>query len=257
MACAAGGLGETFGIAIRPSVNREVAHGRATEHDAIGSTSSRPARTLAMDLLLLTVLTVGIAEIGDRSMLVAVLLGIRYQHLWPVFWGMVAGLLANQVLSALLGVWLFSVIPPSWHGTMIGVAFLVMAVWMLIPETAADSKQPSARRVFVACAIMFFVLEMADKTQLAVVTLAGASGSPLVVVPGAMIGILLVTTPALVLGHRFAKVLPMHDLRILGSVLFLALGAWIVLDAAGWLPHAGAIDPSRFIGGLGGHRTSE
>ncbi len=197
---------------------------------------------------MLTVMTVGIAEIGDRTMFVAVLFGIRYPRLWPVLLGMTTGLFINQAVSAVFGVWLFSLIPAQWHTLLIGLAFIAMAVWVLIPESEGDETDAmSARGMFMAAAVTFFVLEMADKTQLAVVTLAGASGSIIIVILGATLGILLVTTPALLIGYRFARVLPLRTIRIIASSMFLLLGVWMLLDAAGWLPETGVFQPSRFL----------
>lgn len=212
------------------------------------STRSRSSEPIAVELFLLTVMTIAIAEIGDRSMFVAVLFGIRYTRLWPVFIGMTTGLFVNQVISAVFGVWLFSLVPAHWHTLLIGLAFIAMAVWVLIPESEGDeTERLSARGIFMAAAITFFVLEMADKTQLAVVTLAGASGSIIIVVFGATIGILLVTTPALLIGYRFARVLPLKAIRIIAASMFFLLGIWMLLDAAGWMPETGLLQPSRFL----------
>ncbi len=211
-----------------------------------------------MELFALTIMTVGIAEIGDRTMFVAVLFGIRYPRLWPVFLGMTTGLFVNQALSAMFGVWLFSLIPAQWHTLVIGIAFIAMAIWVLIPESEDEDNQAlSARGIFMAAAITFFVLEMADKTQLAVVTLAGASGSIVIVILGATLGILLVTTPALLVGYRFARVLPLKVIRITASCLFGLLGVWMLLDAAGWLPENGLLQPSRLIESINGPGSHE
>jgi Ca2+/H+ antiporter, TMEM165/GDT1 family len=210
-----------------------------------------------MELFALTILAVGIAEIGDRSMFVAMLFGMRYRQLWPVFWGMVAGLFVNQAISALFGVWLFSLIPTVWHTLLIGIAFLAMALWVLIPEGEEDAEKVSTRSVFMTAALSFFILEMADKTQLAVVSLAGASGSFFIVVSGATVGILLVTTPALLIGSRFAAVLPLKTIRYIAAALFTLLGTWMLLDAAGWLPEQGLFNPSRLLEGLSGTHEQE
>ena len=189
-----------------------------------------------MELFLASTVVVAIAEIGDRSLFLAILFGIRYQRPWPVFWGMTAGLFANQALSALIGVWLFVMIPGDWHAWLVGCAFVAMAVWVLIPENDETARTASARSIFWASAVAFFILEMADKTQLAVVTLAGGTGNPLPVIFGATLGIVLVTTPALLLGHRFAAHLPVHALRFIAAGLFLLVGGWILLEAAGAWP---------------------
>ncbi len=184
-----------------------------------------------MDAFAAALLTVAIAEIGDRSLLLAIVFGLRYRRPWPVFWGMAVGLLANQLLSALVGVWLFSLLDPAWHGALVGTAFLAMAVWVLVPESDDEPPPRSGSRIFVTAAVTFFILEMADKTQLAVITLAGMFDSVIAVVAGGTLGILLVTTPALWLGHRFAGRLPLRLLRRVAALLFAAIGAWLLLDA--------------------------
>ncbi|RFA26813.1 hypothetical protein CAI21_16150 [Alkalilimnicola ehrlichii] len=200
-----------------------------------------------MELFFLSTLAVGIAEIGDRSLFLALLFGMRYRRPWPVFWGMSLGLFVNQALSALVGVWLFSVIAAGWHAWIVGLVFLVMAVWVLIPEDDAIAEKHSAHSLFLTAAVAFFVLEMADKTQLAVVSLAGGSGSVVPVVLGATLGILLVTTPALLFGHRFADSLPLRGIRWAAAALFALLGGWTLLEAAGWLPTSGVFDSMRFV----------
>ncbi|OOC09701.1 MULTISPECIES: TMEM165/GDT1 family protein [Thioalkalivibrio] len=197
-----------------------------------------------MELFLLSVLTVAVAEIGDRSMFLAALFGLRCHRLWPVFWGMTAGLFANQLVSAVAGVWLFSVIDTEWHLWLVAIAFLAMAVWVLIPEDDGDGvpENPCARSLFFTAATTFFLFEMADKTQLAVVALAGASGSLVPVVLGATLGILLITVPGLLLGRRFAERMPVHTLRWFAAALFLLIGLWSLLEALGWMPDLGLPD---------------
>lgn len=189
-----------------------------------------------MNAFLISILTIGIAEIGDRSLFLAILFGVQYQRLWPVFLGMASGLFANQLLSAVLGVWLFSVIPSQWQGWLVGIVFIGMAVWVLIPEDERITQTKSSRGIFLTSAIAFFILEMADKTQVAVISLAGYFNTVIPVVLGATLGILLVTTPALWLGCRFASRLPIKTIRIIASALFMFLGLWIILSVSEFLP---------------------
>ncbi len=184
-----------------------------------------------MEPFLVSALTVALAEVGDRSMFLAALFGLRCQRLWPIFWGMALGLMANQILAALVGVWLFGLLDAAWHHWVLGAAFLVMAVWVLVPEDDRVEETDCARTLFFTAAVTFFLFEMADKTQLAVVALAGTSGDWPPVVLGATVGILLVTTPALLLGRRFAERLPVHVLRWVASALFLAIGLWSLNQA--------------------------
>lgn len=182
-----------------------------------------------MDAFFVSALTVGIAEIGDRSLFLALLFGIRYQRPWPVFAGMATGFFLNQALSTLFGIWLFQFISAEWQAWLVAVAFFVMAVWMLIPEDDDVPQELKKRHLFLAAAVAFFFLEMADKTQLVVITLAGNYQTFWPVVTGATLGILAVTTPALWLGYRFAHRIPVRAMRWVASGLFLLLGCAIVV----------------------------
>ncbi|MCC5856047.1 MAG: TMEM165/GDT1 family protein [Idiomarina sp.] len=186
-----------------------------------------------MEAFWVSLVTVGIAEIGDRSLFLALLLGLRYRQPWTIFWGMALGLFVNQALSAVFGIWFFDLLANDWHHWVVGIIFLIMAGWVLIPEDESVKENLSRRNLFIATAVSFFVLEMADKTQLVVITLAGSYQSFLPVVLGATLGILLVTTPAVWLGHRFAERLPIVGIKRVASALFLILGIWLLLNAAG------------------------
>lgn len=187
-----------------------------------------------MELFLLSTVTVAVAEIGDRSMLLAALFGMRFQQRWAVFGGMATGLFVNQLLTAIAGVWLFSLFAGDWHLWLVGAAFLAIAVWTLIPEDDADaSTLDSARGAFVAAAVAFFLFEMLDKTQVAVISLAGATASLIPVVLGATVGILLITTPALLLGQRLVGRVPLATLRLVAAGLFAVFGVATLLTAAG------------------------
>lgn len=178
-------------------------------------------------------LAVALAEIGDRSMFIALILGMRYAKPWAIFAGMSVGLLSNMALSALVGVWLFSWFEGSWHQWVMGAVFLLMAVWILIPEQEEAAEKPiSGRSAFLASAIAFFVSEMADKTQLAVVALAGSYQLYWPVVFGATLGLLVVSAPALWLGHKFAARLPIKPLKWFGALLFVLFGLIAFSQAA-------------------------
>lgn len=184
-----------------------------------------------MEAFFTSTITVGIAEIGDRSLFLALLFGIRYQQPWVVFWGMALGLMLNQAISALVGVWLFTWIPAHYQGWILSLVFFAMAIWMLFPEKDDEEGKPvmTGRALFLVAAVSFFVLEMADKTQVAVISLAGAFDAWLPVVLGATLGILLVTTPALWLGQRFAHALPLQKIKYVSSAIFALLGGWILI----------------------------
>ncbi|MDR9467648.1 TMEM165/GDT1 family protein [Marinospirillum sp.] len=186
-----------------------------------------------MEAFLTSTLTVGIAEMGDRSLFLALLFGIRYPHPWPIFLGMALGLFLNQAISALIGVWVFNWIPASAHAWILSAIFLAMAIWMLFPEKEEEEGKPVMTKhgLFWVAAVSFFILEMADKTQVAVISLAGAFDTYWPVVLGASLGILLVTTPALWLGQRFAHWLPLQKIKYVSSAIFVLLAGWMLFHA--------------------------
>lgn len=182
-----------------------------------------------MDAFLVSMLSISLAEIGDRSLFLALLFGLRYRRPWPVFFGMVLGLFLNQVLTALFGQWIFSLIPAGWQTGLISVLFLVMAVWVLFEEGESEKPIGTQRSLILTSAISFFLLEMADKTQVAVIMLVGVYNNLVAVVLGATLGILLVTTPALWLGHHFADRIPQRAMRWVASAVFASLALWLLL----------------------------
>lgn len=200
-----------------------------------------------MEAFFVSTLVVSIAELGDRSLFLALLFGVRFQRPYPVLAGMALGLFVNQLLSAIAGKWLFSVLAASWLPWIVGGAFFAMAVWVLIPEDEDVTEHPTRGGLVLTAAVAFFLLEMADKTQLAVITLAGGFQTIAPVVVGATLGILLVTTPALWLGGAFARRLPLKAIRITACGLFALLGGWMILDAAGWLPEVALLSPSGML----------
>ena len=185
-----------------------------------------------MDAFFLSIVTVGIAEVGDRSLFLALLFGLRYQRPWPTLAGMAAGLLANQAISALVGMWIFQWLNPTWHAWIIAAAFTVMAILILLPANDDEFVPPSSSKQLIwAAALSFFFLEIADKSQLMVVTLAGSYQAFWPVVLGATLGILATTAPALWLGSKFAHRIPFNTLRWCAFALFVVLAVWTALGA--------------------------
>ena len=183
-----------------------------------------------MEAFLVSAVTIALAEFGDRSLLLALVFGLKYRRPWPVFWGMLLGLFLNQLLSAWVGVLVFHWIPAEWQSLLVGAVFLIMAVWLLIPEKEEVPELKSGLGLFASAAVAFFLLEMADKTQLAVIALAGGYGLLWPVVLGATLGILALTAPALWLSHRFADHLPVVWINRIASGVFALLGVWLILQ---------------------------
>ncbi|MGM0633481.1 MAG: TMEM165/GDT1 family protein [Pseudomonadota bacterium] len=176
---------------------------------------------------------VGLAEVGDKSLFLGILLTLRYRRPWSVFWGLVVGMTANLAIAALLGAALGSWLSGDWLSWVLGVAFIAMAVWALIPEHDHDELETpghSRQSVFVTAVIGYFLLEMADKTQVATLALAANYDSVWPVLAGAVIGVVAVNAPAIWLGQQFAGRLPLQTLRVSAAALFGLLGLWMLID---------------------------
>lgn len=188
-----------------------------------------------LEPLIISAGLVGLAEVGDKSMLLGILLTLRYQRPWPVFWGLVAGIGANLAIAATAGVLLGTWLNGDWMSWVLGLAFIAMAAWALLPEDEeedeeAASSQRSRRSVFLSAAVGYFLLEMADKTQVATLALAASYETVLPVLGGAVFGVVAVNAPAIWLGQQFAGRLPVRALRLGAAGLFALLGGWILLE---------------------------
>lgn len=179
---------------------------------------------------------VGLAEVGDKSMLLGILLTLRYRRPWPVCWGLVVGMTANLAIAATLGALLGAWLAGDWLSWVLGIVFIGMALWALLPEGEESeedlSPQRSRRGVFLTAVIGYFLLEMADKTQVATLALAASYETVLPVLAGAVIGVVAVNAPAIWLGEQFAGRLPVRTLRLGAAGLFALLGVWILLESA-------------------------
>jgi putative Ca2+/H+ antiporter (TMEM165/GDT1 family) len=177
--------------------------------------------------------TVALAEIGDKTQLLALLLAARFRRPWPIVGGILAATLLNHALAGWLGALAASWLTPQVLRWIVAVSFIAIALWTLKPDTLEEDTAVPARGAFVATTIAFFLAEIGDKTQVATMLLA-ARYSPLwQVVAGTTVGMLLANVPVVVLGSRFAGRLPLRAARITAALVFLALGLWVALRGIG------------------------
>ncbi len=175
--------------------------------------------------LISSTLAVAIAEIGDKTQLLALLLVSRYGRPWAISLGILVATLINHALSAWLGVWLAELVPSQWFSWLIGGSFIVVALWVLIPDKAEEEPgRFQAYGPFIATTILFFLAEIGDKTQIATVLLAAKFTDTLSVIVGTTLGMLLANLPILFAGRWLLERLPMTPIRIGAFVLFMALG---------------------------------
>jgi putative Ca2+/H+ antiporter (TMEM165/GDT1 family) len=186
---------------------------------------------------LVSVLLVALAEMGDRTQLLAIMLAGRYRRPVPILAGILAATLANHALAALAGFYLADLLNAAWFKYAIALSFIAMAGWALIPDKADEGDAPRKVRfgVFLTTAVAFFVVEMGDKTQVATAVLAARFHDVIVVTAGTTTGMMIANIPAVLLGTAVNKVLPIRHLQIGAALLYLGLGIWALAVTAGWI----------------------
>lgn len=198
--------------------------------------SARPWNT-ALESLLVSIGVVALAEIGDKTQLLAFLLAARFKKPIPIVLGILAATVLNHAAAGLAGAWITAVVSPQVLRWVLGLSFLGMAAWTLVPDKIEEDETKVARRfgVFGATFFSFFAAEMGDKTQLATVGLAAHYGQPLLVVIGTTLGMLIADVPAVFVGDKLAGRIPMKLVHSLAALVFALLGLATLLGAgAGW-----------------------
>jgi Ca2+/H+ antiporter, TMEM165/GDT1 family len=184
-----------------------------------------------MEALLFSTLAVAIAEIGDKTQLLALLLAARYRRFWPLAAGILVATLANHALAGAFGAWLSAQLPAHVLRWLLAGSFIAVALWTLKPDKldADDTQLPSARNAFIATTVAFFIAEIGDKTQIATVLLAARYDALLLVVLGTTLGMLIANLPVVALGARFAERLPLRYARWAAALVFFVLGVWVLV----------------------------
>jgi len=179
-----------------------------------------------MESLLVSTGVVALAEIGDKTQLLAFILAARFKKPLPIIAGILVATLVNHGLAGALGAWITTTISPAILRWVLGLSFLGMAVWTMIPDEIEAEESNVAKRfgVFGATLITFFLAEMGDKTQLATVALAAHYGTPVVVVLGTTLGMLIADVPAVFIGDKLATRIPMRLVHSIAAAIFALLG---------------------------------
>jgi len=184
------------------------------------------APELILEALFISTGVVALAEIGDKTQLLAFILAARFKKPVPIIAGILAATLVNHGLAGALGAWTTSVVSPEVMRWALGLSFIGMAVWTMIPDQIEEEETQVAKRmgVFGATFITFFLAEMGDKTQIATVALAAHYGAPLVVIAGTTLGMLLADVPAVLVGNKFAARIPMKLVHAIAAGIFALMG---------------------------------
>jgi putative Ca2+/H+ antiporter (TMEM165/GDT1 family) len=181
-------------------------------------------------------LLVALAEMGDRTQLLAILLASRFRAPIPILLGILVATVANHLLAAFVGFYLADLLSATWFKYAVALSFIAMAIWALIPDKSRDDETGRMHSgVFLTTATTFFLVEMGDKTQLATAALAAHFHNIAVVVAGTTSGMMLANIPAVLFGHGATRIIPMRVLRWGAAALYLGLGLWALASTAGWL----------------------
>lgn len=191
-----------------------------------------PARNLVMEAFLTSTVLVAVAEIGDKTQLLALVLAARYRKPLTVILGIFVATLANHALAALLGASAAQWLGGPWFSLAVALSFIAMGLWTLIPDRLDENDAPRSHGgAFMATTIAFFLVEMGDKTQLATVALSAHFEAIVLVTLGTTLGMVIANAPVVLLGGKLLARVPMRAVHIAAALLFIAIGAGMLIAA--------------------------
>lgn len=184
-----------------------------------------------MEAFLVSTGIVALAEMGDKTQLLALILAARFRQPWPIVLGIFVATVANHALAGAVGAWVTTVMGPDVLRWVLGASFIAMAAWMLIPDKMDDEEAVAKPRfgVFGTTLVAFFLAEMGDKTQVATVMLAAQYQAYYAVIAGTTVGMMLANAPVVWLGERMTRLIPMRVVHSVSALIFMVLGVWALL----------------------------
>lgn len=176
---------------------------------------------------------VALAEMGDKTQLLALILAARFKKPLPIILGMFVATILNHGLAGAVGAWITANIDPEWLRLGLGISFIAMALWALIPDKLESNGLTFHQRmgVFGATFLLFFMAEIGDKTQIATVALAAQYPNVFAVVIGTTVGMMIANVPVVLFGSRTISRIPMRPLRWAAAMAFLVFGVWTLFYA--------------------------
>ncbi len=189
-----------------------------------------------METILTSTAVVALAEIGDKTMLLAIILATRFRKPLPIVFGILVATLANHGLAALLGQSIANLLEGTTFRYAVGISFVAMAVWTLVPDKLDENDDPKAPRfgAFLTTTITFFIVEIGDKTQVATIALGAQFQNVILVTIGTTLGMMLANVPAVYFGNVIVERVSLKAVRSVAALLFLVIGIWIIADAGGF-----------------------
>jgi len=176
---------------------------------------------------------VALAEMGDKTQLIAFSLATRYRRPWTVMLGILLATLLNHALAATAGVWAARLIPPAALAVLLGLSFISFGVWTLVPDTIEEPGQRPGWGPLASTCVIFFLAEMGDKTQLATVALGARYASTALVTAGTTLGMLAADGLAVFTATKLGRVVPIRWVRLVAAGLFFLFGLGALAGAAG------------------------
>lgn len=179
-----------------------------------------------MESLLISTGVVALAEMGDKTQLLAFILAARFKRPVPIILGILLATILNHGLAGALGAWITAVVSPTLLRWILGLSFIGMAIWTMIPDKIEEEETRVAKQigVFGATFMSFFLAEMGDKTQLATIALAAHYVTPIFVVIGTTLGMLIADVPAIFVGNKLAEKIPMKMVHTIAAGIFAIIG---------------------------------
>ena len=186
-----------------------------------------------MEALLTSTALVALAEIGDKTMLLAMVLATRFRRPLPIIAGIFFATIANHALAAWAGSLAAEFFAGQTFRLIVAASFIVMGLWTLVPDKFDDDDAPAvtARGAFLTTLVAFFIVEMGDKTQLATVALGAQYHDVALVAAGTTLGMMIANVPAVLLGDALVRRVSLKAVRIAAAALFVAVGVWMLVEA--------------------------
>ncbi len=179
-----------------------------------------------MEAFLASTAIVALAEMGDKTQLLAIVLAARFRRPVPIILGILAATLANHAIAAFLGAQAAAFLSGIWFRYLVAISFIAMGLWTLIPDRLEeDARKPARFGAFLTTLVAFFLVESGDKTQVATIALAARYEAVIAVTAGTTLGMMLANVPAVFLGDALLKRVPIRLVHAVAAILFIALGA--------------------------------
>jgi Ca2+/H+ antiporter, TMEM165/GDT1 family len=187
-----------------------------------------------LDALLTSIAAVALAEIGDKTQLLAIVLAARFRRPLPIIAGILVATLANHLGAAWIGSTAAFILDGVWFRSLIALSFIAMGFWTLVPDKLEEQQAAGRARfgAFLTTLVAFFLVEMGDKTQLATIALGAQFGSVVPVTVGTTLGMMIANVPAVLAGNALIARVPMRTVRVIAASLFVILGLWLLIQTA-------------------------